>query len=195
MQQPTTARFRTETPFNWSSATRTGIRLINEVRTGSRRYQWDCAYYKFQRTLRRNKNARESPLIWRSQDHMTSGRSSSLFQTMLILTRILRASAWPCRRMDRRWEMICISCDELAKVSQGFDEIRRKKRWWAAGKDPGWDGFKMFLFGGLDYGDFLEVLPATSSETGFRDNDQNKKCGVDLFCFGEFQMCFLFSRI
>lgn len=68
-----TARLRTETPFNWSSATRTGIRLINEVRTGSRRYQWDCAYYKFQRTLRRNKNARESPLIWRSQDHMTWG--------------------------------------------------------------------------------------------------------------------------
>lgn len=53
----------------------------------------------------------------------------------------------------------------------------------------------MFLYGGLDYGDFLEVLPATSSETGLRDNDQNKKCGVDLFCFGEFQMSFLFSRI
>lgn len=137
MQQPTTARFRTETPFNWSSATRTGIRLINEVRTGSRRYQWDCAYYKFQRTLRRrNKNARESPLIWRSQDHMTWGRSSSLFQTMLLLTRILRASAWPCRRK------VGDDLHLLRRTCEGFVRFRRnsedKKQWWA-GKDPGRD--------------------------------------------------------
>lgn len=40
----------------------------------------------------------------------------------------------------------------------------------------------MFLFGGLDYGDFLEVLPATSSKTGLRDNERNKKNAV-LICF------------